>query len=354
MNFKNYDTIILNGVELSGTGIADYCRETGDPFLLQIGLFVNEWLDQNPFIEVNTSGSTGKPKQILIEKNRMLQSAAMTANYFQFKKPQTALLCLPVDYIAGKMMIVRAFFSQLDLICTQPSSNPFAELDKKHIDFAPLIPMQLQEVTSTDIIRKILLGGAPLNPVLEERIQTFSSDIFQGYGMTETLSHVAIRRVNGSGKSNVYNALEGIYFETDHLDCLVIHAPFLNKAVTTNDVVELLNDHSFLWKGRRDYVINSGGIKLFPEEIEKKLFSFIKEQFFIAGIPDTKFGEKVHLFIESEPYEKNKLSALNEKMIDGLEQYEKPRDIIFLKKFVYTENGKINRKETISKAIEKV
>jgi len=246
------------------------------------------------------------------------------------------------------MMIVRALYSKLNLICIEPSLLPLKDIPEDLIiDFAPLTPMQLHGVTNIGSIRKILLGGGPVNAELEQASQTLGAAIFHGFGMTETFTHIALRPINGSDKSPVYHGLEGVRFTTDDRDCLIIQVPFLPEPIVTNDVVELINEQSFIWKGRADHVINSGGIKLFPEEIEKKLETILSNRFFIAGLPDETLGEKLCLFIEGPIFDTNEISTLREKIDLLLNKYEKPKEIIFIDKFCTTGSGKIKRGETV-------
>lgn len=348
MHYFNYRQITINGHSLSGSEIIDYCHTRGGKNFRQIANFMHEWLSEKPNLKIQTSGSTGRAKTIIVEKNQMLQSAAMTAEFFNFKRGDTALLSLPANYIAGKMMIVRAFYSGLNLVCIEPSSSPLNNLPHEmKIDFVPLVPMQLKMNSFTDNIKKILLGGAPVHPKMERRLQLLSTDIFHSYGMTETLSHVAIRRINGKHKSEVYQAVPGVNFSVDNRNCLLIEVPFLEDTVITNDVVNLINNTEFVWKGRYDNVVNSGGIKFFPEEIEKKLSLYIKRQFFIAGISDEKFGEKLCLFLEGKKREEQEHEALASTMREVLGKYECPKDIFYLKEFKTTSSGKIKRKASI-------
>lgn len=348
MNYTDYVSLTINGTFLKGKEILIFCKESEQSNIQKLGAFMTEWLTEDAFITVKTSGSTGKPKTIAVEKNQMLQSASMTARFFDFQKGQVALLCLPVDYIAGKMMIVRALFSHLNLLCIEPNKDPLSQLSEEDkIDFAPLVPMQLRNADTKASIRKILLGGSPVDPLLEKKLQSFPAAVFQGYGMTETLSHVALRQINSKVSTETYHALPGITFGVDERDCLVIEVPFLKKPVFTNDVVELRNKTEFAWKGRADHVINSGGIKLFPEEIEKKLSSLISERFFIAGRPDDQLGEKACLIIEDKTRSQEEVQALLKQISSHLEKLEKPRAVFFIKKFVTTASGKINRKETL-------
>lgn len=347
--FEQYNSITLSGQKLNGKKIISYCRTSHNKALLPVADFMEEWLDPTPKILLKTSGSTGTPKTISVRKDQLLASAAMTAAYFNFKEEQKILLCLPVNYIAGKMMIVRALYSGLDLICVNPSTNPLESLPPDmEIDFASMIPMQLQQVKempALDQIRTILLGGGPVDATLENSIRDLPTQIYHGYGMTETFSHIALRKVNGADASPVFKALKGIELTQDNRGCLVIHAPMLLKeSLTTNDVVELLSPDKFIWKGRFDHVINSGGIKIFPEELEKKLQPFLNRRFYFLGVPDEKLGQKLVLMIEGEPLKEGELEALQAKMKALFNKYELPKEIHFLREFEETESGKVRRR----------
>lgn len=348
MNYSAYHTLTINGQRMQGLEIVRFCKNSDQENIRQIGAFMSNWLSDTTVLEVHTSGSTGRPKTISVEKNQMLRSAAMTAEFFGFKPGQTALLCLPLSYIAGKMMVVRALFSGLNLYCIEPATTPIDSLPADEpIDFAPLVPAQLTGVSNTKSIKKILLGGAQVPMALEESLQSVKAEIFHGYGMTETLSHVAIRHVNGMARSDVYRALKGISFDVDDNDCLEIDVPFLHNTVYTNDVVHLISEHEFAWRGRFDSVINSGGIKLFPEEIERKLSGIISGRFFFAGLPDERFGERLTLFIEGEEYSNLRYEALLREFSYHLDKFEKPKQIFFVKEFRTTPSGKIKRGETV-------
>lgn len=347
--YSNYTSIRINGSLLEGQEIISFCRNGQDAALLPVADFMEEWLNPSPEIHLKTSGSTGTPKTITVRKDQLLTSAAMTANYFNFKEGQKALLCLPVHYIAGKMMIVRALHSGLNLICVNPSANPLESLPPEiAIDFAAMIPMQLQQVKDLPAlarIRTLLLGGGPVDAGLEQTIRDLPTQIYHGYGMTETFSHIALRKVNGKDASPIFTALNGITLAQDNRDCLVINAPLLlEEPLTTNDIVELLSPKEFIWKGRFDHVINSGGIKIFPEELEKKLHPLLKRRFYFMGVPDEKLGQKLVLVIEGERMEKNELDALQSEMKILFNKYELPKEIRFLREFAETESGKVIRR----------
>lgn len=354
--FSDYTSITLNGTFLEGAEIENFCIKQDSDLFLQIAYFINEWLSPDPYIKLQTSGSTGTPKTILIEKNKMLFSAARTAEYFDFKECEKALLCLPINYIAGKMMIVRAFCSGLNLICLNPSQNPVASLQPGvEIDFAAMIPLQLQQAVdmpSLSQIKRILLGGAPVSSELEKEVQTKRTEIFHGYGMTETLSHIALRRINGKEASTSYKALNGIELGLDARNCLTINAPDLSReTLITNDVVSFTGVNEFIWIGRYDNVIISGGIKLFPEEIENKLQSLFISRFYVAGLKDRQWGQKLVLIIEGDPFDEIRITSLNCRMEELLGKYEVPKEIYFVNNFIEASNGKVNRLQTTVKAV---
>ena len=305
-----------------------------------VNQFISDWYSPKDEMMLQTSGSTGKPKSISVKKGWMKNSAQLTGKTFGLKEGDTALLCMPMKYVAGKMMVGRALKLGLDLKVVEPFSKPLKNIDEP-IDFAAMVPMQLEK--SLDQIEKmktLLVGGGKVNPKLVEKIQGISTQVNETYGMTETLTHVAIKPLNGPNKSDVFQALDGIQFEMDDRSCLVIFAPMMNpNPVVTNDLVELVDETSFRWLGRIDNVINSGGIKIIPELVEAKLTEVVSSRrYFIAGLPDESLGEKVVLVIEGDEIEIS---------LDVLEKYERPKEIYFISKFVEIESGKVIQKESL-------
>ncbi|HIC38349.1 MAG TPA: O-succinylbenzoic acid--CoA ligase, partial [Candidatus Marinimicrobia bacterium] len=267
-------------------------------------------------------------------------SAELTRKTFGLKKGDSALLCMPMKYVAGKMMVVRALELGLDLKVVEPSSNPLKYMDEI-IDFAAMVPFQLENsLNDLDQVKTLIVGGGQVSQQLIEKLQKISTQIFETYGMTETLTHVAIKPLNGPNISDLFRALDGIRFEKDDRGCLAIHASALNPVpIVTNDLVELIDENSFRWLGRFDNVINSGGIKIIPEVVEAKLLSIIpNNRFFINGESDESLGEKVVLVVEGNVIEIS---------FDSLEKFEKPKEIYFISEFLETESGKIRRGETL-------
>ena len=305
-----YTSLTINSETYTGDQLRSYALSrlasySLKPWEFSIYSFILDWISDKEKLIIKTSGSTGEPKNIEIEKYKMVKSAELTAGFFQFKKGDKALLCLPSDYIAGKMMIVRAFVSGLNLIIVEPDSNPLQGINTK-FDFAAMTSMQMYQIfaekdgiAKLNQIKNLIIGGGDIDIQLLEKIKTLKNHTFHTYGMTETLTHIALKKLNGNDKDQYFKALAGIRFGKDERNCLVINAPHIsNEDIITNDIVNLMNDKEFEFTGRFDHVINSGGIKLFPEEIEQKLRPWLKQPFFIFGLPDEKLGETVALVIE--------------------------------------------------------
>ena len=318
----------------------------GKPYQKKLGEFLLDWIDKNTAIPLKTSGSTGNPKSIQVKKQYMVNSALATGAYFDLRAGGAALLCLPGNYIAGKMMLVRAMVLGLELDWVAPTSTPLRLLDRGY-DFCAMVPMQLENsLDQIDQIKTLIVGGAPMPVSLKEKVQDKATDIYETYGMTETLSHIAIRKVN-HGATDYFETLPNVKVRTDERNCLVINAPDLNEApIGTNDIVELLSEQRFKWMGRYDNIINSGGVKLIPEQIEGKLANLIKQRFFVAGIPDKPLGERLVLFVET-PHEDDRL---RERILalKNLEKFEVPKDIVYIERFSETENEKVSRPRTIA------
>ena len=331
----------LNGFHLDRE---DLCRvaysfiKEGEDFEKPVGDFLLDWFDSKSYIEMETSGSTGTSKTISVSKQAMVDSALATGDFFDLQPGNSALQCLPVKYVAGKMMLVRAMILGLDLEFVAPSSHP---LDNNEIDFdfVAMVPLQAQNsIPELKKIKKMIVGGAALNKALEKQLLKLPTEVYETYGMTETITHIAARKLG----EKAFTVLPYVTISYDDRNCLVIHAPRISdEVIITNDIVELVNENQFIFLGRIDNVINSGGIKLIPEQIEEKLASKISQRFFIASKPDNELGEKVVLVIEGEKYE------LDDSLYESLGKYEKPKEVVFISKFKETTTGKILRKETI-------
>ncbi|MBI9035197.1 MAG: AMP-binding protein [Bacteroidales bacterium] len=355
---SEYNNITLNGKLLIGDDLISLCylklsNSELPEWERNIYEFILEWQDENEFVWVNTSGSTGTPKSIRILKNRMIASALMTGKYLDLKKNDNALLCLPAKFIAGKMMIVRAIVLKLNLIVIPPDSFPVKELSHD-IGFAAMVPLQVQNSITNKYnfnrIKKLIIGGSSISNDLINKLQFVKPDCYSTFGMTETITHIAMRRLNNPTADEYFSGLDDVQFGKNENNCLTIFAPNIcDELIVTNDVIELIDESQFKWLGRRDHVINSGGIKLHPERIEAKLSEKIFRRFFIYGLKDPDLGEKVALFIEGRPLDGECYTRFEERINKLLDRYEKPKEIIHLPLFEETETGKVKRKSTVDK-----
>lgn len=305
-----------------------------------LGVFLLDWLDEKETIQLTTSGTTGAPKNIAIKKQSMVGSAIATGNFFDLHPKDKALLCLPAKYIAGKMMIVRAMILGFDLDIMVPTSHLDDLLPHKKYDFVAIVPLQAENsFEKLHKFKKIIIGGAKVSDHLAFKLKDIKSEIYETYGMTETITHIAAKKIG----EEFFDVLEHVNISIDDRNCLVIDAPSISdEKVITNDIVTLENTKKFKWLGRYDNVINSGGIKLFPEQIETKLASKITNRFFVAGLPDDVLGTKVVLVIEGNEYK------VETSLFNDLEKFEKPRDVIFIPQFIETGTNKINRIQTLN------
>ena len=316
--------------------------------------FIRLWFLEEKSVSVKTSGSTGKPKIIQVEKEKMRNSAKMTCDFLDLKEGNSAVICLPVEYISGKMMIVRAIERKLILHIENTSLQPLRNTTE-NIDFCAMTPLQVENsIDKIHLIKKLIIGGAKVSDELKSKIQKrLASDIaetevYETYGMSETLSHIALKEI-APNEQNYFTAFEGIKISLDERNCLQIFAPALNSQVLqTNDIVELKNANQFKFIGRADFIINSGGLKISPEILEKLVKKSIDLELIFLGIPDSVLGEKLVLVIEGD-----KESEILEKVnfIKFATKNHKPKEVFFLNSFPRTETGKILRHE-VKRAIE--
>ena len=322
-------------------------------------LFCKEWLNGKAAFEIQTSGSTGIPKKISFTRNQLEASAMLTAKALDLKNNFNALVCLDTKYIAGQMMLVRSFVTDMNIYAVEPSANPFAHLTTAtKIDFVAMVPYQLQALLDTthayrlNDVHTIIIGGAATSSGLVERLQNYSCHCYATYGMTETISHIALRKLNGKNSEEYFHPLQSVHLTKDERDCLVIQAPHITEEqIVTNDLVELKEDQSFKVLGRWDNVINTGGVKISPEGVEEKIKSVFAQlalpnRFFLAAMPDEKLGSKVTLVIEGVAFSSSTLNSISEQLAKSLSRFEIPGDIKFIAAFTETDTQKINRKKT--------
>ncbi|SDT03029.1 AMP-binding protein [Winogradskyella sediminis] len=354
---KVHNRFKFNGLHFSHEELKEVAYsliKEGEPFEKVTGNFLIDWLNNKDFLYVTTSGSTGLPKEIKLMKQAMVNSAIATGNFLGLKPGDKALHCLPSHFIAGKMMFVRALVLGLEIDFVEPSAHPVFDYEKTY-DFCAMIPLQVKHtINHIYNMKTIIVGGSKVTKPLLEQIKHTNPKFYETYGMTETVTHVAVRSLDSKSgdKETYFNALEHIKFEKDERNCLVIHAPNLvDETLVTNDIVELKSETSFKLLGRFDNVVNSGGVKLFPEQIEEKLQPIIDERFILAGEDDAELGEKLILIVEN-PRDSIESITNRIKQLKGLTKFEVPKAIYTIDHFVETVNGKIQRKKSIKAVLE--
>ena len=341
--------------------------------------FLSEWNNDSDRVLVHTSGSTGKPKPMMVEKKRMLNSARITCDFLGLKPGDSALLCMSLDYIAGKMVVVRSIERHLHLISVSPSGHPLKDIDLKgvngkdvngEITFAAMVPMQVyntlqvpEERERLTHIRHLIIGGGAIDASLEKELQALPDNIaiWSTYGMTETLSHIALRRINGDEASEWYQPFDSVKISQTEEGCLVIDAPLVcAETLVTNDIVEIesyiynkVEKLRFRIKGRKDNVICSGGIKIQIEEVEALLKPHLEKPFMIAKKKDEKFGEIAVLLTEDEDLKKveatirrllsGKSDDSNKSSESANHKYWIPREFRYVEHLPLTETGKPKR-----------
>lgn len=289
--------------------LQENARTSSANFGMELYRFLCDWYDLRPCLTVHTSGSTGTPKELAVEKARMLRSARLTCDYLRLGGGDTALLCMPLRYIAGKMMVVRALERGLNLILREPSGHPLADEQLPRLRFAAMVPLQVynslqvpEERERLTNIGTLLIGGGSIDKELEAALKQLPNPIYSSYGMTETLSHIALRQLNGDEASDRYYPLQGVRLSLSPDGTLVIDAPMVcEERLVTNDIARLYPDGSFTIIGRRDNTINSGGIKIQIEEVEEALRPHLRGRYAITAVPDKQLGEALTLLSEAEP-----------------------------------------------------
>lgn len=324
---------------------------------MDLDAFLAEWHNDSPTVLVHTSGSTGEPKPLLVEKRRMEASARITCSFLGLRKGDTALLCLSLDYIAGKMMVVRSLTCDLRLLTALPNGNPLRTVTE-HIDFAAMIPLQVwnslqvpEELERLRQIRHLIIGGGAIDDKLAQTLADFPNNVWSTYGMTETLSHIALRRLNGPDCSEWYTPFEGVSVSVNADGCLVIDAPAVHDGpLVTNDIAELQfplqsertgrDTSRFRILGRKDNVICSGGVKIQIEEVENLLKSHVRVPYIITKAPDERLGEQVVMLTESAD-----IAALQRICRGVLPKFWQPRRILTVDRLPLTATGKPARAE---------
>jgi len=355
---------ILNGRKYSLDEIQTASvHESASEFEKSTLLFCQAWLSGQWEFKIHTSGSTGTPKEIILKRGAMETSARQTINALQLKPGSTALVCLDTKYVAGQMMLVRCMINDMNIVVVEPSANPLDQTQDVEIDFTALVPYQLENILKDtpqqlDRIGCAIIGGAAISNSLKEKIKKSKCAIYATYGMTETISNVALQKLNGGDPQDYFQAFENIGLRLDERSCLCINADYLGEEIVTNDLVELIDRKKFKWLGRIDNVINSGGVKIIPEKIEEvfeRVFNSLQiiNRFFIIGMPDEKLGQRVVGVFEGSSIDPNLLEKVLKDAVNSLTKYELPKEFRFIEQFIETATGKINRPATLASLPQK-
>lgn len=347
---SSFDTLSVNGLLWTRNEVMAWTRtelQSLPPCLQELAGFLQCWWDETPWMEVHTSGSTGVPKRMQVTKEQMIQSAALTCRTLGLQAGQTALLCMNLRYIGAMMMVVRALTAKLKLIVREASGHPLSTVNEA-IDFAAMVPLQVynslehpQEKQRLSEIRSLIIGGAAIDSEMEARLQTLSGAVYVTYGMTETLSHIALRRINGVEASNFYRPLAGVTVSLSPTDStLCIHAPHLcDEVIRTRDVASINPNGSFRIHGRLDNVINSGGIKIQIEELEQRLRPLLGDGIAVTHIPDGRLGQAVVLLVAGQ----GRTLPKQEQLKSQLPRFHSPAYVLPIEQLPLTPNGKIDR-----------
>lgn len=341
--------LLLQGMEYTAGDISRLVAEGAEncpPALWDLYIFLEKWFDASPVITVHTSGSTGTPKELVVRKDRMMQSARLTCEFLNLQAGDTTLLCMNLRYIGAMMVVVRSLVAGLNLIVRPASGHPLSDIEEP-LRFAAMVPLQVyntlrvpeekERLEQTDIL---IIGGGAVDDTLEAEISALPTAVYSTYGMTETLSHIALRRLNGETASKHYYPFPSVELSLSAESTLVIKAPLIcGEVLQTNDIACLYPDGSFTIAGRKDNVINSGGIKIQAEEMEKRLRPFIPVPFVVTSVPDPRLGQALTLLIAGQV----DVRELESKLQMVLDAYHRPRHIFMTESIPQTENGKTDR-----------
>lgn len=332
--------------------VAEGIATLSDPYERKALQLCHAWMSGQEIFSFQTSGSTGEPRAIQFTRDQIKASAMITQQALQLQHGYTALCCLDISLVAGAMMVFRSLVTGMNLLIVSPSAHPLRSNQEK-IDFAAFVPYQLEQILDADplaldMIKVIIVGGAPIKEDLVRPLSGCKSEVLATYGMTETLTHVALRKISGPHPSPDFTMIDAFSYTTDARGCLVIRAPHLPEPIVTNDLVEFTGPHTFRWMGRADFVINSGGIKFSPEVLEQNIAAalvqlFIERRFVVIGIRDPRFGESPLLVMEGKPL--NNEQQLLERLLTLDPRKGRITSIQYLDKFPETASQKIDRRK---------
>lgn len=354
-----HTSIWINGRLVPLAGIASGMEVGRTSFETNTFTFISAWISGEKEFAITTSGSTGSPKTIMITRDQMIASAQLTVRALDVKSLDTCLVCIDTKFIGGRMMLVRALQTGLRIFAVDPCPNPLEKIPEDlWVNFAAFVPYQLESILQSNRpwllnrVTKVIIGGAPLRMTTIDKLDQYACTLWATYGMTETISHIALQALNGKQKQNYFESLPGIELDVDHRNCLILNVPYVSEKIVTNDVVELIDNRRFRWIGRFDNIINTGGVKVNPEKIEATVQRFFEEnsrplRFFIHGMEDEQFGSRVVLVMEANTIDEDFLTSLRIFLSSTLSRFEIPKSALLVPRFSETENGKINRLQTV-------
>lgn len=346
---RKQQRLLLEGTVYTSEEIARLVAEGAENHpsaLWDLYLFLNEWFNDSPVMTVHTSGSTGTPKELTVRKDQMMQSARLTCEYLNLQAGDTALLCMNLRYIGAMMVVVRSLVAGLNLIVRPASGHPLFDVCRP-LKFAAMVPLQVyntlhtleerERLKQTDIL---IIGGGAVDEALAADCQSLPTAVYSTYGMTETLSHIALRRLNGDAASEHYHPFYSVELSLSPENTLVIKAPLVCDIVLqTNDIARIYPDGSFTVSGRKDNIINSGGIKIQAEEVEKLLRPLVFAAFVVTSVPDPRLGQALTLLVAGEL----DTESLKKSFSSVLAPYYRPKHIFIVPSIPQTGNGKIDR-----------
>lgn len=346
---RKQQRLLLEGKAYTSEDIARLVAEGADSHpaaMWDLYLFLNEWFSDAPVITVHTSGSTGTPKELVVRKEQMMQSARLTCEFLNLQAGDTALLCMNLRYIGAMMVVVRSLVAGLNLTVRPASGHPLADMAGP-LKFAAMVPLQVYNTLHTPAEKEqlrqteiLIIGGGAVDEALAAEIKSLPIAVYSTYGMTETLSHIALRRLNGDSASDRYYPFPSVGLSLSSESTLIIKAPLVcDDVLHTNDIARIYPDGSFIILGRKDNVINSGGIKIQAEEVEKRLRPLIPVPFVITSVPDRRLGQAVTLLLEGQW----DMEELKNKIRATLPPYHRPKYIRMVESIPQTGNGKISR-----------
>ena len=356
-------SLLLNGREYAYAALREYPARLDAPvsgYEAHVLDFVRQWLNGTQEFGLTTSGSTGPPAPLTLRRRQLEASARRTGDFFDLGPGDRALVCLNCEYIGGLMMLVRGLERQMHLTIVEPHADPFAHVAAAAVfDFTAFVPLQLKTTLTVghaprlNAMKALLVGGAPADATLQQELQPLKVPVWLTYGMTETCSHVALRRLNGPPAGPGFRVLPGIAAGQDARGCLTLRGDVTDdQLITTNDVVRLLDAHTFEWLGRADFVINSGGVKVPAEKVELVLDVALAEigaprRCFVAGQPDARLGQAVTAYLEGAPLTTAQETRLRALLAARLGRYEQPKQLVYVPEFQTTATGKLHRAATL-------